>query len=634
MQSAISVEQLAQALSVAIDRGQHSLLPLWQSPLKVAIWANTEERRQLEQLVLTHSRDSDVTLTGQLVSLPRILVAVPCFNGEAQLQVTVPSLLNQSLPAAGIILANDGSTDNSLAVMQSFASQHPQIQIIDLPRGNATKTRNQILSDLPGYDFLCWCDCGDELLPEALWQLVNNALVEQLSGNPKIVILPQREMRFADGRRIINKQPSLGSGLAALKRHLTFLNPFSLHQGGIMSRQALEAVLTHEDHMYDTNQQNGPDFLAGTKLLAYGAKVITLEQVLAIYHIEEQTSELGGHHHKVIARYPDFVAGMSNQARFFDQFVGHDTFKHNAIGSHYFRRAQMLEKAGDSKLADDARRRANELTPWAARVAELAKVCESTDQIVRLYDIFDCSDEPCLVISHFNTQLVLHKHITILRRLLTHGEYENPIIQQALDLIQQYQVTRMFDLGASVGLYAAIIANNTDVLQVYAYEPTPNHFDLLTRTRHINQFGDRMQCFPQAVGSQPGTLPLAISDHFGGANRLVQQAIAGQPLDLPEIHGSDTTIHYDTVTNVPVISLDSEFTFSGETLYLKIDIEGAEWEALAGAQTLLQNNPSILQVEVAPAEQAHFIATLQQLGFHYQGKLHRDLFFFDQRLLG
>lgn len=610
------------------------LLPLWDCQQSCSLLINQEQLITLNEELQTAPNVINIGQYAQTsFATDKVIVAVPCFNGETALQITVPSLLAQNYPNVDILLVNDGSTDKSLHVMQELAKQSSNIDVLDLPRGNASITRNTILNQLSDYDFLCWCDCGDQLLPEAVWELIYQAKLRQLSGNRKIVVLPTRQICHANDRKYTAKQPSLGKGTHALKRHLTFLNPFSLHQGGIISKDAISAVLANEGPMYELNQQNGPDFLAGTKLLSQDVEIITLEKVLAIYNIEENTTELGSAENKVIARYPDFVKGMENQIRYFDTYLGNETFKNNAIGSHFFRRANMLFEAGSTELAKQAMASAIKFTPWASRVNELASICDNVDQIIRLFEIFDSSDCPYLELTFFNSTLVLHKKITILRRLLTHGEYENRLLEKALALITQHGVNTFFDLGASVGLYGAIIANNTSVDVIHAYEPTPAHFDLLIRTIQKNGLQEKMYAYKQGVSDRCSEMQLAVAEAFGGANRLVENALPGTSVDLPELHGLSNIIHYDQVTTVEVVSLDEKHKNTNEIIYLKIDIEGHELQALDGASKLLTNNKCIIQVEVAPNAQLQMRQFMTQKGFIFLDTINRDMFFCDKNLI-
>lgn len=67
---------------------------------------------------------------------PKVAMIVPCFNEESTVGGTVKSLLALDYPKdkLEIILVDDGSTDNTPAVMDSFAD-HPQIKVIHKKNG-------------------------------------------------------------------------------------------------------------------------------------------------------------------------------------------------------------------------------------------------------------------------------------------------------------------------------------------------------------------------------------------------------------------------------------------------------------------------------------------------------------------
>jgi glycosyltransferase involved in cell wall biosynthesis len=52
----------------------------------------------------------------------RVSVIVPVFNGERYLAAAIQSVLDQSCPAAEIIVVDDGSTDGSAAIARSFGA--------------------------------------------------------------------------------------------------------------------------------------------------------------------------------------------------------------------------------------------------------------------------------------------------------------------------------------------------------------------------------------------------------------------------------------------------------------------------------------------------------------------------------
>ncbi|MDU0355701.1 glycosyltransferase family A protein [Paraglaciecola aquimarina] len=135
-------------------------------------------------------------------------IAVPCFNGAQALPISVNSLLAQTYHAVNLLIANDGSEDESLEIIKKFAAANNKIQYLDLPRNNASKTRNIILEKAKDYDFLCWCDCGDELLPNAIFSMVYQAQLKQVNGSEKIVVLPLREIRTPNGKKCFTSKIS------------------------------------------------------------------------------------------------------------------------------------------------------------------------------------------------------------------------------------------------------------------------------------------------------------------------------------------------------------------------------------------------------------------------------------------
>lgn len=95
-------------------------------------------------------------------------VIIPCFNAEQTLQRAVQSVLNQ--PELGTLwLVDDGSSDNTLALAESFAAQVPQkIQVEQMPRnGGAAKARNWGALQSQA-EFIAFLDADDAYEPSAL----------------------------------------------------------------------------------------------------------------------------------------------------------------------------------------------------------------------------------------------------------------------------------------------------------------------------------------------------------------------------------------------------------------------------------------------------------------------------------
>ena len=62
---------------------------------------------------------------------PKISVVVPVFNVEDYLCACIESIINQSFRDLEIILVNDGSTDSSLDICNTFSARDQRITVIN-----------------------------------------------------------------------------------------------------------------------------------------------------------------------------------------------------------------------------------------------------------------------------------------------------------------------------------------------------------------------------------------------------------------------------------------------------------------------------------------------------------------------
>jgi glycosyltransferase involved in cell wall biosynthesis len=82
---------------------------------------------------------------------PRLSVVVPNFNHGAVIGNAIRALVAQVPPADEIIVVDDGSTDDSLAVLEGLAQAHASLRIVALPRnGGAIAALNRGLHEARG----------------------------------------------------------------------------------------------------------------------------------------------------------------------------------------------------------------------------------------------------------------------------------------------------------------------------------------------------------------------------------------------------------------------------------------------------------------------------------------------------
>ena len=77
------------------------------------------------------------------MSTPKVSVLVPIYNASEFLRPALISLVDQTLTDLEIICINDGSKDDSLAIVQEFAAKDPRIVVIDKPNTGYGDSMNQ-----------------------------------------------------------------------------------------------------------------------------------------------------------------------------------------------------------------------------------------------------------------------------------------------------------------------------------------------------------------------------------------------------------------------------------------------------------------------------------------------------------
>lgn len=115
----------------------------------------------------------------ELSFVPKVSVIIPVYNVEAYLQECLDSVVAQSLREVEIICVNDGSKDNSLAVLKKYAGKEKRITLITRDNGGLSAARNTGVNFANG-EFLYFLDSDDKISPQALQELYSKAHGEEL----------------------------------------------------------------------------------------------------------------------------------------------------------------------------------------------------------------------------------------------------------------------------------------------------------------------------------------------------------------------------------------------------------------------------------------------------------------------
>lgn len=96
---------------------------------------------------------------------PLVSILIPCYNAEKWLAETLESALAQTWDNIEIIVVDDGSTDNSLAVAKQF--EPDGVKVISQTNKGASAARNRAFQESQG-DFIQYLDADDLLAQDKI----------------------------------------------------------------------------------------------------------------------------------------------------------------------------------------------------------------------------------------------------------------------------------------------------------------------------------------------------------------------------------------------------------------------------------------------------------------------------------
>lgn len=108
------------------------------------------------------------------MSKPIVSVLIPVYNVEKYLERCLESLINQTLTQIEIVCVNDGSTDNSLKILEEYSKKDSRIVIVNKPNGGLPSARNAGLDVAKG-KYVGFVDSDDYVQTDMFEKLYQTA---------------------------------------------------------------------------------------------------------------------------------------------------------------------------------------------------------------------------------------------------------------------------------------------------------------------------------------------------------------------------------------------------------------------------------------------------------------------------
>lgn len=125
--------------------------------------------------------------------MTKVSVIIPVYNAEKYLNQCISSVANQTMKDIEIIAINDGSTDNSLKVLDDLSLKYKgKLKVFDKQNGGAGSARNIGLENASG-EFIKFVDADDYLevdILEKMYTIAKENKVSLVRGNYQTIVGP------------------------------------------------------------------------------------------------------------------------------------------------------------------------------------------------------------------------------------------------------------------------------------------------------------------------------------------------------------------------------------------------------------------------------------------------------------
>lgn len=266
-----------------------------------------------------------------------ISIVVPVYNAASFIAEAIKSILSQTVLPHEIILIDDGSSDNSLQILNNFAKKHPLIKVYSQENSGPSVTRNRGV-EYASSEWVCFVD-ADDLLHSQRLEIASyfaqgcDAVICNYLRFKKENEIPSSEfgkdkIKVSDSNESTRSVIQLGYGLPRMiMRREAFLDA-----GGLD-----ETLINNEDHEFHF------------RMVTKGVRFKKIECPLYYYRQHDSTSRLASHPSRIKNTYQALYK-MADQITNLDP--NFQKLAQDQIGNRIANNALKQALSGDDEFMD------------------------------------------------------------------------------------------------------------------------------------------------------------------------------------------------------------------------------------------------------------------------------------------
>lgn len=180
----------------------------------------------------------------------RLSIIIPMYNAANSIEKCLISTQMQDIPPADyeVVVINDGSTDNSLAVTNEVAARYNNVHIYSQSNGGLSVARNAGLDHAKG-DYIFFLDSDDWIAENCLKKIIMTCEENKLD---MLRICAANVIDGVPKRRFSLEEGNVMSGAEVLKDDVPACAPFSIYSRDFLNNHLLRFFpdIYHEDNEF------------------------------------------------------------------------------------------------------------------------------------------------------------------------------------------------------------------------------------------------------------------------------------------------------------------------------------------------------------------------------------------------
>ena len=215
--------------------------------------------------------------------MPKVSFIVPVYNAEKAIERCANSILKQEFQDLELILVDDGSKDNSPAILDRLAEEDSRVKVIHQPNGGVSKARNNGIAAASG-TYLQFADADDWVSPDS-----SKLMVRTMEENGCDMVVGDFYRVWEDNVAIKGSidtdEPMTVQEYA---KHL-LEDPASYYYGVIWNKIYRRSLIEEYDVKMDEDVSYSEDFLFNLEYLKH-CKTVCALHVPVYYYVKTEGS--------------------------------------------------------------------------------------------------------------------------------------------------------------------------------------------------------------------------------------------------------------------------------------------------------------------------------------------------------